>query len=68
VATSFKTPKVPLTVQLAGVPNPVVFGNPFVVEGTLSGTGASTHAIVLQANPFPYLAGFKTVPIPAGGL
>jgi hypothetical protein len=61
---TFKTPKVPLTVQLAGVPNPVVFGNPFVVEGTLSGTGASTHAIVLQANPFPYLGGFRTVGSP----
>jgi len=61
---TFKTPKVPLTVQLAGVPNPVVFGNPFVVEGTLSGTGASTHAIVLQANPFPYLGGFRTVSSP----
>jgi len=61
---SFKTPKVPLTVQIAGVPDPVGFSSPFVVEGTLSGTGASTHAIVLQANPFPYLAGFKTVASP----
>ena len=39
----------------------MVFGNPFFVEGTLSGTGAANHAIVLQANPFPYLGGFKTV-------
>jgi hypothetical protein len=61
---TFKTPKVPLTVQLAGVPNPVVFGSSFVVEGTLSGTGAATHAIALQANPFPYTAGFKTVGSP----
>jgi hypothetical protein len=58
---TFKTPKVPLSVQIAGAPNPVVFGNPFFVEGTLSGTGASTHEIVLQANPFPYLGGFKTL-------
>jgi hypothetical protein len=61
---TFKTPKIPLSVALVGVPNPVVFGSPFVVEGTLSGTGASTHAIVLQANPFPYTAGFKTVGSP----
>ena len=58
---TFKTPKVPLSVQIAGVPNPVVFGGSFNVVGTLSGTGASTHAVVLQANPFPYVAGFKTV-------
>jgi len=58
---TFTTAKIPLSVQIAGVPNPVVFGNPFFVEGTLSGTGASTREIVLQANPFPYLGGFKTV-------
>jgi hypothetical protein len=50
-----------LSVQIVGVPDPVLFGNPFFVEGTLSGTGASTHEIVLQANPFPYLGGFKDV-------
>jgi len=58
---TFRTPKVPLSVQIAGAPNPVVFGSSFFVEGTLSGTGASTHAVVLQANPFPYIGGFKTV-------
>jgi hypothetical protein len=58
---TFATPKIPLSVQISGVPNPVVFGNPFFVEGTLSGTGASTHEIVLQANPFPYLGGFRTI-------
>jgi hypothetical protein len=58
---TFKTPKVPLSVQIVGSPNPVVFGGSFFVEGTLSGTGASTHEVVLQANPFPYLGGFKTV-------
>ena len=47
--------------QIVGAPNPVVFGNPFFVEGTLSGTGAASHEIVLQAKPFPYLGGFKTV-------
>jgi len=58
---TFKTGSVPLSVQIAGVPNPVVFGNPFVVEGHLSGTGAANHEVVLQANPFPYLGGFKNV-------
>ena len=58
---TFRTPKIPLSVQIVGAPNPVVFGSSFFVEGTLSGTGASTHAVVLQANPFPYVGGFKTV-------
>ena len=58
---TFKTAKVPLSVQLVGTPNPVVFGNPFFVEGTLLGTGAAKHEIVLETNPFPYLGGFKVV-------
>ncbi|HEX3519043.1 MAG TPA: fibronectin type III domain-containing protein [Solirubrobacteraceae bacterium] len=58
---SFKTASVPLSVQIAGVPNPVIFGNPFVVEGNLSGTGAANHEVALQANPYPYVSGFKDV-------
>lgn len=56
---TFTTLKVPLSVAIVGTPNPVVFGNPFVVEGTLSGTGAANHQVMLQANPFPYLSGFQ---------
>jgi hypothetical protein len=58
---TFATTKIPLSLQLVGTPNPVVFGNPFFVEGTLLGTGGANHAIVLQVNPFPYVGGFKTV-------
>jgi hypothetical protein len=58
---AFKTAQIPLSLQIAGVPNPVPFGEPFLVEGSLTGTGSANHAIVLQANPFPYTAGFKTV-------
>ncbi len=58
---NFITPKVPLSIQIAGVPNPVSFGESFLIEGSLSGTGSANHAIVLQANPFPYTAGFKTL-------
>jgi hypothetical protein len=58
---TFKTASVPLSVQITGVPNPVVFGNPFLVEGHLSGTGAANREVVLQSNPFPYLAGFQNV-------
>jgi hypothetical protein len=58
---TFATGPVPLSLAIAGAPNPVVFGSAFLVEGTLSGTGAANHAVALQANPFPYLSGFQTV-------
>jgi hypothetical protein len=58
---TFTTPRIPLSLALVSTPNPVVFGSPFYVEGTLSGTGGANHAIVLQTNPFPYTGGFKTV-------
>lgn len=58
---AFTTPKIPLSLQIAGVPNPVLFGNPFSVQGTLGGTGAAGRVVALQFNPFPYLAGFKTL-------
>jgi hypothetical protein len=58
---TFTTAKVPLSLQIAGVPDPVLFGDPFFVEGNLSGTGAADHEVALQVNPFPYLGGFKDV-------
>ncbi len=58
---AFTTPKVPLSLAIVGAPNPVVFGNPFLVEGNLSGTGGGSHEIVLQVNTFPFLGGFKNV-------
>lgn len=62
VGHTFKTPKVPLSLQIVGSPNPVLFGNPFAVQGTLLGTGAGPgRSVALQANPFPYTAGFTTV-------
>jgi hypothetical protein len=58
---NFTTPKIPLSVAIVGIPNPVPFGFPFVVEGTLSGTGSAGHQVRLEANPFPYLGGFQPV-------
>jgi hypothetical protein len=58
---TFTTVKIPLSVAIVGVPNPVLFGSPFLVEGTLSGTGSANHAVELQANTFPYLGGFKVI-------
>jgi hypothetical protein len=61
---TFSTPKIPLSIAIVGVPNPILFGNPFTVAGTLSGTDGPNHLIQLQANPFPYLGGFKNVGTP----
>jgi len=58
---TFTTRKIPLTFTLAAVPSPDVFGTPFSVTGTLSGTGSASQAVELQVNPFPYLGGFKVV-------
>jgi hypothetical protein len=58
---TFRTPKLPLSLAIAGVPNPVPYSSSFTVEGNLTGTGSANHAVVLQVNPFPYTAGFKTL-------
>lgn len=58
---TFKTSKIPLSLQIAGAPNPVPFGDPFAVQGTLTGTGNAGRVVALQANPFPYVAGFRTL-------
>jgi hypothetical protein len=55
---TFKTAAIPLSLQILGAPNPVQFGAPVVIEGTLSGTGNASRAVVLQQNPFPYTQGF----------
>ena len=48
----------PLGLVLAATPNPVPFGRPTVLAGTLSGTGNASRQILLQSNPFPYTQGF----------
>jgi hypothetical protein len=55
---SFKTARVPLSLQIAASPNPVSYGDPFDVQGSLSGTGAAGHAVALQIDAFPYTHGF----------
>jgi len=58
---TFKTAAVPLSLQITGVPNPVTYGEPFEVEGTLSGTGAANREVALESNLYPYTAGFQLV-------
>src|SRR6201998_3178295 len=58
---TFKTASIPLSLQITGVPNPVTYGEPFQVEGTLSGTGAGNREGELESNLSPYTAGFQLV-------
>ncbi|HWH11320.1 MAG TPA: hypothetical protein VG165_09335 [Solirubrobacteraceae bacterium] len=60
-AKSFTTPKIPLSVGITGVPNPIVYGAPLTVSGTVSGTGAGSRDVILQANPYPFTTGFVNV-------
>jgi hypothetical protein len=55
------TSKVPLSLAILSAPNPIPYGATATVEGTLSGTGNANSAVALQANPFPYAAGFANV-------
>jgi hypothetical protein len=55
---TFQTTKVPLSLAILASPNPVVFGGPIVVQGTLSGTDNANRQVVLQINAFPFTAGF----------
>lgn len=61
VDRTFKTAKVPLSLQILVAPNPTIFGGTASVQGTLSGTGNAGRAVILQQNPFPYTAGFANV-------
>jgi hypothetical protein len=58
---SFTTAKIPLSLQIAAAPNPVVFGGTTIVEGTLMGTGNANRMVTLEANPFPYTGGFHPI-------
>jgi hypothetical protein len=51
---TFTTAKVPLSLSIHTSPDPAVFGSPFLVQGTMSGTGAAGRLLVLKVNPFPY--------------
>lgn len=58
---SFKTTKVPLSLQIVSSPDPVSFGGPVSIQGTLSGTGNANREVVLQGNAFPFTVGFVDV-------
>jgi hypothetical protein len=56
---TFTTKKIPLKFKVLATPPIAVFGSSFMLSGVLSGTTAANHELVLQANKFPYLGGFK---------
>jgi hypothetical protein len=58
---SFTTPKQPLGLALTATPNPVAFGAPSTLAGTLSGTGNAGRPIQLQQKPFPFTGAFANV-------
>jgi hypothetical protein len=58
---TFLTTKVPLSLAIVASPNPVPFGGAITIAGTLSGTGNGGRAVALQANGFPFTAGFQNV-------
>ncbi len=57
----FVTPKVPLSLAFTNVPNPVPYGAPLSLQGMLSGSEAANHEVILEANPYPYTAGFQQI-------
>ena len=62
---TFKTTSVPLSLAIVGVPNPVTFGSAFLVEGTLSGTGAANHGIALRPTRSPTSGAFRPSATPS---
>jgi hypothetical protein len=54
----FTTKEPPASFRLA-TPGRVVFGDPFTLSGVMSGAGSAKRPLALEANPFPYLSGFK---------
>jgi hypothetical protein len=61
---SFTTTSVPLSLAISALPNPVTLGATLTVVGTLTGTGATSSVVVLQAKPFPFTGPFQVVGSP----
>jgi hypothetical protein len=55
----FTTKEPPASFKLTN-PGSVVFGSPFTLSGAMAGAGSANRPLALEANPFPYLSGFKS--------
>jgi hypothetical protein len=61
----FLTAVVPLSVVITPpTPTSATFGSSFVLSGSVSGTDSANAEVQLQANPWPYTAGFQDVDNP----
>ncbi|MGZ6641410.1 MAG: hypothetical protein ACXVFT_06170 [Solirubrobacteraceae bacterium] len=58
---TFRTAKQPLGFQIGATPNPIPFGQPTTIAGTLTGTGGGNRKIVLQQRQFPYTSPWAAV-------
>lgn len=60
----FTTKSVPLKFELPKTPRMAPFGTSMSITGSLAGTGAANHEVVLQASQFPFLGGFANIGAP----
>jgi hypothetical protein len=58
---TFKTAKIPLSLQIVASPDPITYGGLLTIAGTLAGTGNADQPVELEQNPYPYTAGFSQV-------
>ena len=58
---SFKTPQIPTTSTINVAPNPVVFGEPVLVTGNLSGPSVGGKQVALEGNSFPFTNPFTQI-------
>jgi len=59
---TFKTTKIPLSLQILSSPNPVLFGGTVTVQGALAGTENANRKVVLEALAFPFTGTFAALP------
>ncbi len=58
---TFQTTKVPLSLSILAAPDPVLYGAPLVIQGTLSGTLNAGRQVILEGRPFPFVAPFTPI-------
>lgn len=60
---TFTTAAIALKFEIEKI-SQVVVGTPFVLSGTLDGSGSANHQVALQASPYPYLEAFTNIGAP----
>lgn len=58
---SFVTKAAPPAMTLGATPNPVLFGRPTTLQGTLTGPTHAGRLVQLLSRPFPFTGGFTAV-------